>query len=94
MTSRVPRSDSAPVRSGICSNPSSQTPWWTRVDRMVSVRGTPVPAPAWVAMVDPTANRVSGSSVWSWTVTSPRSPCGLPIRATTTSSPLPGTLTG
>ena len=35
--SLVPRSPSAPVRSGISSNVSSQTPLWTRVDAIVRV---------------------------------------------------------
>jgi hypothetical protein len=65
MTRRVPRSDSAPVRSGISSNATSQMPLCL-VGRTV-----------------PTANRPAGSSVCSCTVTSPRMPCGLPIRATT-----------
>src|SRR5690242_8129060 len=59
-------------------------PRCTRVDAMVSDVGTPEPGSASVAMTVPTAKRVSGSSVCSWTVTSPRRPWGLPMRARTT----------
>ena len=80
---RVPRSDSAPVRSGISSKPSSQTPWWTRVaahgQRAGARRTRPSPRSR---RRHRSANRRSGSSVCSWTVTSPRRPCGLPMRAT------------
>src|SRR6478609_9212386 len=62
----------------------SQMPRCTRVDAIVSAVGTPDPGSASVAMTVPTAKRVSGSSVCSWTVTSPRRPWGLPMRARTT----------
>ena len=82
MNRRVPRSDSAPVRSGISSKPSSQVCWCSRAVRRVRARGTPDPGAASVAKTAPGANRASGSSVWVCTVTSPRRPCGLPMRAT------------
>ena len=49
IVSRVPRSDSAPVRSGISSKASSHVPLCSRDDRTVRLRGTPEPAAACVA---------------------------------------------
>ena len=61
---------------------------WCRRRRRRSARAgtTPSPAAARRAACCRRANRRSGSSVRTSTVTSPRRPCGLPIRPTTTST--------
>ncbi len=80
--SSVPRSVSAASRSVIPSKPSTSTGPDRRIP--VTVSG-PLEAGRCRA---PRRRRTwsSGSSVLTWTVTSPRKPCGRPIRPTTTST--------
>src|SRR6185436_15249546 len=78
--SLMPRSSSAPVRSSVCSKPNSRMPLWSR-----ALRSTSGPAATGsVTKVAPGTKRSSGAPVKTCTVTSPRSPCALPMRATTT----------
>src|SRR5665647_2679865 len=79
-SSLMPRSASAPLRSSVPSKPSSRTPLWSR-----ALRSTIGPAsPGSVTKVAPGTKRSSAAPVRTCTVTSPRSPCAFPIRATTT----------
>ena len=84
MEDGAPRSDPAPVRSGISAKARSQIPLWTPGAAHGERPGDAAAGrPRWSGTV-PGANRAGGTSVWIWTVTSPRRPWGLPIRATRT----------
>src|SRR4051812_34816647 len=83
----MPRAPSAAVRSGSSSNATSSADWCRRAPTTVSVRRDDAePGGGSARSVLPGANLRSGSSVRTSTVTSPRRPCGLPIRPTTTST--------
>src|SRR4051794_665231 len=83
----MPRAPSAAVRSGSSSNATSSADWCRRAPTTVSVRRDDAePGGGSARSVLPDANLRSGSSVRTSTVTSPRRPCGLPIRPTTTST--------
>src|SRR3712207_2733547 len=82
----MPRAPSAAVRSGSSSNATSNLPECQRAAPTVSVVSVLAePRGASARRLAPTANRRSGSSVRTSTMTSPRRPCGFPIRPTTTS---------
>src|SRR5207248_1288129 len=77
--SSTPRSSSARSRSYTPSNTTMSRPWCGRTDSTVSA------GPRSVTSTDPGANRCSGSSVRTWTTTSPRMPCGRMTCPTTSS---------
>src|SRR6516162_7831786 len=78
--SQVPRNSVAAVRSLMPSNLTMSSPDCQRTAFTVS---GPTPARS-VSSREPTANLSSGSSVRTPTTTSPRIPCGRPIRPTVT----------
>src|SRR5262245_1914167 len=75
----MPRSSSAAPRSATPSKLSSNRPECQCSSDTVNGPRTA----GSVASTDPTANRSSGESVRTSTVTSPWTPCGRPIRPTT-----------
>ena len=85
--STMPRAASAAVRSAELLEASpAASPGASGCARTVSDScGLAEPRGGSARSVVPGANRRSGSSVRTSTVTSPRSPCGLPTRPTTTS---------
>ena len=78
MKSLAPRISSAALRSATSSKPSKRMSLFQRALRTVN---GPEEAGSTTNSV-PATNRSAGASVSTWTVTSPRMPWGLPIRAT------------
>src|ERR1700761_3431892 len=83
--SQVPRSSAAASLSLMPSNRTRSSPECHFVAATVSGPS----APGSVSSREPFANRSSGSSVRTPTTTSPRIPCGRPIRPTVTCTELP-----
>src|SRR5882757_1524597 len=81
-TSSTLRSSSARLRSSTPANLSSNRPLCQWVSSTVS---GPAPAGS-VRSTEPGANRSSGESVRTSMLTSPRTPCGRPMRPTTSST--------